>query len=644
MASLMTVPTIMEEMVHIKDFPANSAEIVDLDFVAVGGGGLKPAVADVLHKNGVKLLNHFGATELGALAPIFRPTADYDHRYLRLRTDLNLRLIFSDNDPNSSSNEARPCKLVGYPFAWSSEFELQDALENNPRKPTSEVRILGRNDDLVVLATGEKVMPNAFEQIIENHPLIETAVVVGQGQFEIGLLIEPLSEYIDDGEFVDKIWPYVDSANERMDRHARISTQAAIIVKPQTKEIPRTDKGSVRRRELYQVFEDDIQSMYGRLDTHIDSGRVSQLDFADLRPSIKKLVQTCLPRDVQQTEFGIDDDLITLDMDSLASTRLRRLLQASLRYSQQNGLSLIELPSDFVYSNPSIARLATALTNPYASQENASRKQQEMRKMVKKYAKCRVSGIARKDDVVVLLTGATGNLGAHILPILSEITTVKRVISLVRVLSSSHAPASEESLRTRQEDACKKMGIPITKINWSKIDLIGYDAAAASFGISESKYEYLTMNVTHIFHSAWSMDFKRTLFSFESQIKAASNIVQLGRDIHCARTHCRPRVIMASSIAVVGRHSSTVVPEEIASEASIPLPIGYAEAKWVCEKIFEDAFTELKDEIEPMIARIGQISGSQHTGFWTTHEHLASMVKASQSLGAMPDLDGVSFW
>lgn len=608
----------MEEMVHIKDFPANSAEIVDLDFVAVGGGGLKPAVADVLHKNGVKLLNHFGATELGALAPIFRPTADYDHRYLRLRTDLNLRLIFSDNDPNSSSNEARPCKLVGYPFAWSSEFELQDALENNPRKPTSEVRILGRNDDLVVLATGEKVMPNAFEQIIENHPLIETAVVVGQGQFEIGLLIEPLSEYIDDGEFVDKIWPYVDSANERMDRHARISTQAAIIVKPQTKEIPRTDKGSVRRRELYQVFEDDIQSMYGRLDTHIDSGRVSQLDFADLRPSIKKLVQTCLPRDVQQTEFGIDDDLITLDMDSLASTRLRRLLQASLRYSQQNGLSLIELPSDFVYSNPSIARLATALTNPYASQENASRKQQEMRKMVKKYAKCRVSGIARKDDVVVLLTGATGNLGAHILPILSEITTVKRVISLVRVLSSSHAPASEESLRTRQEDACKKMGIPITKINWSKIDLIGYDAAAASFGISESKYEYLTMNVTHIFHSAWSMDFKRTLFSFESQIKAASNIVQLGRDIHCARTHCRPRVIMASSIAVVGRHSSTVVPEEIASEASIPLPIGYAEAKWVCEKIFEDAFTELKDEIEPMIARIGQISGSQHTGFWTT--------------------------
>lgn len=634
----------MEEMVHIKDFPANSAEIVDLDFVAVGGGGLKPAVADVLHKNGVKLLNHFGATELGALAPIFRPTADYDHRYLRLRTDLNLRLIFSDNDPNSSSNEARPCKLVGYPFAWSSEFELQDALENNPRKPTSEVRILGRNDDLVVLATGEKVMPNAFEQIIENHPLIETAVVVGQGQFEIGLLIEPLSEYIDDGEFVDKIWPYVDSANERMDRHARISTQAAIIVKPQTKEIPRTDKGSVRRRELYQVFEDDIQSMYGRLDTHIDSGRVSQLDFADLRPSIKKLVQTCLPRDVQQTEFGIDDDLITLDMDSLASTRLRRLLQASLRYSQQNGLSLIELPSDFVYSNPSIARLATALTNPYASQENASRKQQEMRKMVKKYAKCRVSGIARKDDVVVLLTGATGNLGAHILPILSEITTVKRVISLVRVLSSSHAPASEESLRTRQEDACKKMGIPITKINWSKIDLIGYDAAAASFGISESKYEYLTMNVTHIFHSAWSMDFKRTLFSFESQIKAASNIVQLGRDIHCARTHCRPRVIMASSIAVVGRHSSTVVPEEIASEASIPLPIGYAEAKWVCEKIFEDAFTELKDEIEPMIARIGQISGSQHTGFWTTQEHLASMVKASQSLGAMPDLDGVSFW
>ena len=173
----MTVPTIMEEIVQITNFPSNLAEIVDLDFVAVGGGGMRTAVADALHQNGVKLLNHFGATELGALAPIFRPTAEYDHRYLRLRTDLDLRLIFLDKDPNPDS--ARPCKLVGYPFAWNSEFELQDALENNPRQPTSEVRILGRNDDLVVLATGEKVMPTSFEQIIENHPLVKTAVVVG---------------------------------------------------------------------------------------------------------------------------------------------------------------------------------------------------------------------------------------------------------------------------------------------------------------------------------------------------------------------------------------------------------------------------------------------------------------------------------
>ena len=644
----MTVPNIMEEMTHLEELSTIAERLASLDFVAVGGGGMKPEVARILRERGVKLLNHFGATELGALAPIFRPGEDYDYRYLRLRTDLGLRLQFPDGDPDSGPDEPRSCKISGHPFAWDSEFELQDALENNPLRPTSEVRILGRNDDIVVLATGEKVTPNVLEQTIEIHPDVKTCVVIGQDQFEIGLLVEPVSERVDAAGFADRIWAHVLSANARMDRHARVSTKAAVLVKPPSKEIPRTDKGSVRRREVYEVFRNEIRTLYERLDLQTEFA--PEIDFSDLRPGIRDIVQTCLPEHVQHTGFGDDDDLINLGLDSLQATRLRRQLRASLRHSKHNNRDFVDLPLDFVYSNPSITQLEAALRYPKAQQDPMSRKEQMMEDMAKEYTKeCSEQMMAdcscnrpRETGVVVLLTGATGSLGAHLLHLLSGIPAVKRVICLSRPPSSSVQPTSREILRSRQREMLERMGITIPESRWSKIDHLCWNAGAESLGLKPSEYKELATTVTHVFHGAWPMDFKRSLSSFEPQIKAASDILQLGRYIHHIRPHCKPRIMLASSIAVVGRHSSTIIPERVPEKSDIPLPMGYAQAKWVCEKVFENTSDSLKEEIDPVIARIGQLSGSEVTGYWTTQEHMAALIKASKAIGALPRLLGVS--
>ena len=642
MTSLMTVPNIMEDMTHLKDFPDVSQYLANLDFVAIGGGGMKPTVAEILHKNSVKLLNHFGVTELGALAPIFRPQEDYDYRYLRLRTDLGLRLEFPDGNPKPGSNEPCPCKLLGTPFAWDSQYELQDALENNPLRPTSEVRILGRNDDIVVLANGEKVMPSMLEQMVEASDSVKTAVVIGEGQAEIGLLIEPTFRCSDKAAFIDNIWTHIDSANARMDRHARVSTKAAVLIKPSTKEIPRTDKGSVRRREVYELFQDEIRILYEDLDLSTEHTPGTILDFSDLRTGIRKIVQNCLPEHAQHTGFEDDDDLINLGLDSLQANRLRRQLRICLGRLRQNGEKHVDLPLDFIYSNPSITQLIAALEYPDARKEIMSQKEQRMKDMVKKYATEYHGLLPRKDDVVVLLTGATGSLGAHVLHVLSENTVVKRVVCLSRLSSPSIQSATKETLRSRQRETLDKMGLVISEYGWSKVQHLCWDTNAKSFGLTQSEYEDLISTVTHIFHGAWPMDFKRSFGSFESQIKTASDLIQLGRVIHHTRPHCKPRIVLASSIAVVGRSKSSTIPEEVPEDPSNPLPMGYAEAKWVCEKIFENAFVSLKEEIDPMIARIGQLSGSQLTGFWNTQEHIAILVKASQAVGAMPELVGVS--
>lgn len=203
--SLMTVPSILEDFTLMRDFPAVAKLLAKLKFVACGGGGLKLSIGLTLESNHVTVLNHFGATELGALAPIFQPGTDYNWRYLRVRSDLGLKVEMTDQ-------VSRSCKLIGHPFAWNSKFELQDQLEFNP-KNKSEVRILGQNDDLLVLATGEKVLPHPLEQAMEQHPSIRRAIAFGNGQSELGILIEPISERLDHDTFIEEVWPNVLAAN-----------------------------------------------------------------------------------------------------------------------------------------------------------------------------------------------------------------------------------------------------------------------------------------------------------------------------------------------------------------------------------------------------------------------------------------------
>lgn len=281
----MTVPSILEDFTHMIDFDAAAEILARLSFVACGGGGLKIPVGMTMESKGVTLLNHFGATELGALAPIFQPESDYDWRYLRIRSDLGLEL--ETIDPKS-----RSCKLLGYPFAWNTKYELQDRLERNPLNER-EVRILGRNDDLIVLATGEKVLPHTLEQAIEQHPLVRRAIAFGDGQSELGLLVEPIDEQLSADELVEKIWPSVLAANSLMDHHAWVSARSAILIKPTDKFIPLSDKGSAQRKEVYNTFETEIASIYQKLELSQPSEEIAPFNVKQVEETLRSMV-TCV--------------------------------------------------------------------------------------------------------------------------------------------------------------------------------------------------------------------------------------------------------------------------------------------------------------------------------------------------------------
>jgi acyl-CoA synthetase (AMP-forming)/AMP-acid ligase II/UDP-glucose 4-epimerase len=638
--SLMTVPSILEDMVSLDDERLQSAmtALARLRFVAVGGGPIKQQVGKVLASNNVKLLNHYGATEIGAIASIFSPGEDYDWRYLRLRKDLGLKLR-----PLTGDGATGLHKLIGFPCGWNEPFEIQDELELRPLSRHLEVKILRRSDDLIVLKTGEKVAPGLLEEALSKDLAVRTAVCIGNGFFELVLLVEQ-SRSVELGldAFVDHVWNLVNNINPLLDQHARISSKAAIIPKPPGKEIRRSDKGSVMRKEVQEDFAAEIQQAYGALESSATTWilRPDNLGF-----DLVNLVKSLLAHSGRAYDaLALKDDMFEAGLDSLGTVRLTRAINSALRNAST--VTPPTIKPDFIYRNPTFKLLTDALMPLLMGKDAPPIKEQgrelQMRSMLDTFLDTERAQTAG-GGVVVLLTGSTGSLGVHVLRQLATSNQVHRVICLNRV---SYRDGKRLSQSVRQSEANAAAGVTLPVGIWKKVEFLEANMQAPDLGIDENDFVRLVGSVTHIVHLAWPMDFKRSLKSFEPHIQGTKALADLAIAAHeASRGDVKPRLLFASSIAVLARQEKKMgllVPEVALDDPLVTAPMGYAEAKWVCEQLLISKGRQHKDKFYPMIVRIGQLSGAEGAGMWKVEEHFPTLVKMSQKVSALPALRGVS--
>ncbi|KAK0642649.1 Non-reducing polyketide synthase azaA [Lasiodiplodia hormozganensis] len=655
----MTVPSILEDIVNLApaELASGFALLKPLRFVAVGGGPLKPEVGEALVAGGVNVLNHYGATEIGAIAPIFRPGADYDWRYLRLRNDLGLELQQASSE-GVPEHEMR-YRLVGYPIGWNRPFYIQDEILKRPGSKHVEVKILGRQDDLIVLKTGEKVSPQGIEELLMKDSSIKTAVCVGQGRFELAVLIEPSSTApADEEQLVEHVWQLVCLANRSVDQHAQISSKHAVIIKPSNKAIPRSDKGSVMRREVHDLFEQEINAAYEALDLESFASSAT-LNMENLEDGITSLIGTVLGQDVW---FRSEDDLFELGVNSLQATRLARFLNSSFSNLLPRDREDVRITAAFIYQHPSVSSLAKAIRAALSSRSQGDAEYMQDRTIQMQALADELVEEIRTDQPrnriafdfvdnssvhykVVLLTGSTGNLGCHMLGRLVRMRQITRIICLNRVKPGG----TVSDLRERQEQVNAAAGVVLNSETWNKIEFVAANTQAPDLGLTQEQRTQLARTVTHVVHLAWPMDFNRRLHSFKPQLQALKALVSLCRDAHHARGgKFNPRLVFASSIAVVRHYpdltGSSVVPEDRLPDPRVAAAMGYAEAKWVCEEFLFRVGQMYADEVTPMVVRIGQLSGPEREGIWKTEEHVPALVKASQMISAFPNLKGNFSW
>lgn len=640
----MTVPSILEDIATSPE-KEGSHILSQLNFVAFGGGPLKVAVGDSLANKGVKLLNHYGATEVGPISPMFIPQKGYNWRYFRLRKDMNLVLT---EVKSADADAARHFSLTAHPFGWNEKFEIQDSLVEDPTNPGVDFANVGRKDDVVILATGEKVNPRILEAMLEDNPGVKTAVVFGENQFEIGVIVEPTpsASTRDEKSLRQTFWAVIEVANQKMDAHARVSSPVAVIIIPAGQNLPRSDKGSIKRKEVYSAFAPQIEQVYRRLEEASGSTSI-QLRMDSLEHDLTLLIRDELAYAPSKGKLGIDDDFFELGMDSLQVLRLRRLIVSALPKAEDGSTSSSEeIPRDFIYRNSSIAQIASALRQGSHLKDAEEGTAQLVEDYLKLYS-CENQHNSRsplENTAVILLTGATGSLGSHLLAHLASLPSVARIICLNR-LSKVNGVSDAYG---RQRQSIKARDITISENGWSKIEVIETDFSHSKLGLSDQDYIRINGQITHILHNAWPLNFKWTLKSFQGQFAVVQKLIQLARDSsnNNASPAKRTRLVFVSSIAVVGRYQSVfgtrLIPEVSLNNSLCTNHFGYGQAKLVCEKMLELAASSFPTEIETVTVRIGQMSAAQKTGFWSTTEHFSALVKSSQTIGLFPYLKGVS--
>ncbi|KAL3433416.1 hypothetical protein BDV09DRAFT_171928 [Aspergillus tetrazonus] len=239
----------------------------------------------------------------------------------------------------------------------------------------------------------------------------------------------------------------------------------------------------------------------------------------------------------------------------------------------------------------------------------------------------------------VLVTGATGSLGCHLLAALASLPTIASVVCLNR--------RSRQDPLERQHRSLLEKEIFLSEETSAKVRVIETDMSKPQLGLLDEEYNHLLNSVTHIVHNAWLMNAKLPIRRFEPQLQIMRNLLDLAYGISLQRPTEKVSFQFISSIATVGHWpiwtGKPSVPEERMAIESV-LPTGYGDAKYICERMIDETLHKYPDRFRAMVVRPGQVAGSSTSGYWNTMEHFSFLVKSSQTLNALPNFDGVLSW
>ena len=320
------------------------------------------------------------------------------------------------------------------------------------------------------------------------------------------------------------------------------------------------------------------------------------------------------------TELDIQQSLHELGLDSLMAVELTGLVRTELQ---------VELPIRAFVEDPSIANITDLLLarlTPGNSTVDIVSDLDLNAEAILDPAIC--LGTARHEWVneptAILLTGATGFLGAFLLQELLE-QTKANIYCLVR-------SANLESAKMRLQQNLESYDLWNEHLSSRIIPVLG-DLSQPQLGVSDEQFQKLASEIDRIYHNGALLSYVYPYSRFK-----AINVLGTQEILRLACLDKIKPVHHISSVAVF--ESSTLYGKQVAeSDRNIPsegIYLGYSQSKWVSEKLVAIA----GDRGLPVcIYRPPLISGHSQTGIWNTDGFLCRMIQGCIQMGSMPELD-----
>jgi acyl-CoA synthetase (AMP-forming)/AMP-acid ligase II len=168
----------------------------------------------------------------------------------------------------SKDQQEAGCQAVFQTFPSTNEYALGDLWVPHSTKAHTW-KFQGRTDDLIAFAHGVKFHPAGIEgKIQQGHPWIREVLMCGNRHYQAILLIELTPAGMEALDSKDgaatleaKLGELIEEVNKTAPKIAQLSKKHVVLVSKE-KPLPRTEKGSVKRRAVAELYEPEMEAIY----------------------------------------------------------------------------------------------------------------------------------------------------------------------------------------------------------------------------------------------------------------------------------------------------------------------------------------------------------------------------------------------
>ncbi|KAF1995036.1 acetyl-CoA synthetase-like protein [Amniculicola lignicola CBS 123094] len=653
---LSCVPFVLENLVET---PRLKERLVTMDAVGVGGAALPKALGDRLVRDSLRLVSRFGSSECGFLLSSSR-NYDNDNGWDVLRVPVASGLEFRNLEGGDGK-----CELIvrdHWPMVSTATHAARPFNTHDVFFPDELVqgawKYGGRSDTQITLSTGKKFDPVPIEDALRECSLVEDVIAIGNNRPFAAAIFIPSLKYNskEDERKPGDIWEHVKWVNERSQIHAKIGEQCWIVLnEKQRKRVRRNLKGGAVRSEIEKDFKEELAQIYGINNTVAREGKMVKPVLhspEDVAAKIKLIVHEFVDSTLHR---GEDFDFFDAGIDSAMSIQMRRKICDLLPEEKRK-----KVPANVIYACGTVKLLVNFVremfNSPMSDHEGRDSdekltKHQEMVSVVEQYVSAQRNLLEKAKSHLlyrpmernqknqgrtVLLTGATGFLGVHILNLLIHDPSVARIFVCIR--GSHLAPYEEQQERARARVtsamAFHKFAPEKCRDEEKQIVYVPFFLTEPDLGLPVEVYTTLVEETTHVIHAAWEVNFSLPFKTFASQIEGTVNmfnllVLSLQYKNSCNHSpHYTPCIMFCSSVASVANMQWTSSAKPLSADPGDAADLGYGQSKWATESVLKN-LAQRNSDISVSILRIGQLSGSTTTGIWNMKEAWPLMIDAS---------------